>query len=91
MTKEQFAKLERGDIIQCDATGTSYVVDARIDGGVLGIRTVVAQSSWEWNLVEKPKQDAFEEWYAEDARLHPVDNSKEACRRSFEAGRRSLQ
>lgn len=57
MTKEQFKKLNRGDLIKGAYTGNEYIVMANYGGRVTAVNTVDLTNHVEWRLVAKASFD----------------------------------
>ena len=57
MTKDEFMKLQRGDIIVNAGSGNSYVVTDIIKSGVpILVRTIIGTNHLEWELFSKSKR-----------------------------------
>jgi len=53
MTKNQFKKLSRGDIVRHVAGGISYIVDANFGDSVTALNSIDVTNPTEWDLVFK--------------------------------------
>jgi hypothetical protein len=57
MTKNEFAKLERGDIVRSIGGHNSYVIHDRIDNRTLvAVRTITVTNPDEWEIAIKARR-----------------------------------
>lgn len=58
MTKDEWDKLEEGDIIRNEGSGMGYIVSGNYKAlGVVLVRTLLAHHRNEWKVVQKAGKD----------------------------------
>ena len=55
MTREEFLKLERGDIVQHLSSGISYVIEQSCSNVKIAVRTVTLTNPTEWIKIKEKR------------------------------------
>jgi len=51
MSKDEFKKLKKGDVIRGDMSGYAFTVHEVVKEGVVAVRTVLATTPDEWTFI----------------------------------------